>query len=190
MEKHTEVDEFLIHLATGSEQGILKIYSNCYPSIEKYILSNNGTVQDAKDVFQDGLIVFYENQKSPDFQLLVKFETYLFAICKNIWLKQLRLKKRSNAVTFDDDLVLIDEDFIELELSRHYRYKLYKSKFNLLGNECKKLLTLFFQKKSMVEITRLLNYKNDSYTRKKKYKCKEKLTQLIKKDPDFNRLKQ
>ncbi len=189
MEKHTEVDEFLIHLMTGSEEGILRIYSNFYPAIEKYILSNSGTIEEAKDIFQDGLIVLYEKQKSPDFQLNVKFGTYLFAICKNCWLKQLRLKKRTKVVTFEDDLVLTTEDSFEFELEQHKKYKLYKNKFDLLGDNCKKLLSLFFQKKSMADITRLLNFKEENFARKKKYKCKEKLIQLIRKDPKFNQLK-
>lgn len=190
MKNHGKIEnEFLHDLINGNEKGILKIYSTFYPSIEKYILKNSGTSEEAKDVFQDGLMVFYEKRKEADFQLNVKFGTYLFAICRNIWLKQLRSKKNTNVVTFESDLVLIDEDVKDLEIENFNKYKLYKSKFDQLGEECKKMLTFFFQKKSMAEITTLMKYKNDSYTRKKKYKCKEKLIQLIRKDPEFKQYK-
>ena len=61
--------------------------------LKRYVLKNSGDKDDAKDVFQNTLIVFYKKVLIENFELSSKISTYLFSIAKNLWLKKLRDEK-------------------------------------------------------------------------------------------------
>jgi hypothetical protein len=66
---------------------------------------------------------------------------------------------------------------------------LYREKFQLLGDDCQKLLTLYFEKKNMEDIAKAMGFGSEGYARKRKFQCKEKLTKLIKSDERYGELK-
>jgi hypothetical protein len=68
------------------------------------------------------------------------------------------------------------------------RKRLLRSKVELLGNGCKKLLKLSWDGNSMEEVAAVLKV-SYGYARKKKSECMSKLITLIKESPDFNTLK-
>ncbi|MDA0783512.1 MAG: sigma factor [Bacteroidetes bacterium] len=57
--------------------------------ISNHVFQNSGNEDDAKDVLQDTLVALWQNVRKPHFELTVQLSTYLLAIAKNTWLKQL-----------------------------------------------------------------------------------------------------
>ena len=60
----------------------------------KMVLKNNGTEEEAQDIYQDALIVFWEKVVKDELTLTAKISTYLYSICYNLWLKELDRKRR------------------------------------------------------------------------------------------------
>ncbi len=183
----TSEKNIIERIRLGEPAVFRKIYSSYFPSITKYILNNQGSLEDAKDVFQDAIMVIYEKSKDPSFTLNASIHTYLFAISKNLWLKNIR-KNLHKKGSLPEELELIENDSFESEIQWREKEKLYRTKFSLLDDICKKIITLFLQKKTMVEIATELGLSSPAYAKKRKYKCKLKLLQSIKSDPSYKSL--
>lgn len=179
---------YLNAITSGNRAGLEEIYSQFFPRIAHLITKNGGSTDDAQDIFQDGILLLYEKAKSPDFQLTSNFYTLLHGICRNILGNRLQ-KKSSQEVTLPDDLKYTTGESIEDDLFTLEENQLFWDSFQKLGQDCQKLLTLFFEKVKMKEITKLMDFGSESYAKKRKFQCKEKLINFIKKDARFRELK-
>ena len=85
--------------------------------IQSLIINNNGTIHEAKDVFQEAMIVLYDKARSETFELNCQIKTYVYSVCRRLWLKRLQqLNRYSNEM--------------ETELSSEERkYFFYAGKF-------------------------------------------------------------
>ena len=57
-----------------------------------------------------------------------------------------------------------------------------------MGDECRRLLQLFFDKIPFVEIMRIMEYPSRQYAIDKKYQCKEKLIDSLTSDPEYEEI--
>jgi RNA polymerase sigma factor (sigma-70 family) len=139
-----------------------------FPAIKKYIRTNNGTTDDAKDIFQDALVILYKKVQSPEFTLSAPLKTYLFAVAKNCWFQELRRRNKLPAGIPTDELA----DTVPEEASG---FQLATTAFHLLGEKCKELLILFYyKKKSYKEIATAFAFSSDKVAKNQKYRCIEK----------------
>lgn len=158
------------------------------PRIEYYILGNSGSDKDALDIFQDALVVIYRKLHTPDFIIQCKFITFLYSICRLLWLKELR-RRKGQETSFDEDLV-IDFGFdVGEEQLKNERRKLYRKYLKLISKECQKIIVLLTKGFSLSEITKEMNYKSVNVTKNKKYKCKNGLIEKIRTSSKFKELK-
>ena len=164
------------------------IYKKYHQAIVHMVETKNGTTDDANDVFQEGLVLLYQKVKQPDFQLTSTFLTYFYAVCKNIWYNKLK-KKTNQEVTLDDGKLLMLKDDTPALYEKSEMYFLYRKMFLQLGADCQRVLDLFLQKTNMEEIMKVMGYGSISYTKKRKFLCKEKLVKMIQSDPVFLELK-
>jgi len=144
-------------------------------------MKNNGLEEDAGDVFQDGVVVLFERLNSPGFVLSCSIKTFLYAVCRNIWLKKLRIHKQipTHIKDFENlyDIPMIDEDGI---VSHQNKDKL-ENALKQLGERCQKLLeSYYFLKHSMKQIAENMQYTNEDNAKNQKYKCLQQLKVLIK----------
>ncbi len=181
-------DKKYIEGLINQDSSVLRaIYQNFSGRISTYILKNGGSRQDAKDVFQDSLMIILEKVQSPSFELKSSFYTYLFSVNKLVWYNLSRKKSRKN-VTIPDDNTLKDNHDIEQELLNREMDKIYQDNFSRLGLICQQLLKLFFAKKNMTEIAHTLQLKNEHTARTRKYRCRQKLKELMETDKRFQEL--
>lgn len=160
---------------------VAAIYENYAPRIQQLVLKKGGNVADARDVFQDALMVIYHKAKKEDFELTSQFYTYLFSICRFIWDRK-RKKKANNMVTISPDNRYTSEEDIEADLISRERDTIFQDCFTKLGAFCQQLLTLFYDKKSMEEIAEQMDLKNSHTARNRKYRCQKNLENEIKGD--------
>lgn len=190
MEKEKEKERdahFLEGIAKGDSLIIRQVYKQYFNSITQYVLNNSGSIDDAKDVFQDAIMVIYEKLQQPDFKLEYGLHTYLFTVARNTWLKKLR-KKSDKGVPLPDNLELIAEDSFEEEILWREKERLYREKFAQLGEGCQKVINFFLAGVSMEEIAKRMGFASAGYAKKRKYKCKNQLLKLIQKDQKFQKL--
>jgi len=186
-DNHTATNAEYLQGITSNDPSVLKqIYSQSLPAVVKYVKNNSGTLEDAKDIFQEGILMIYRKVISKQLTLTTDFHLFLFMVCKRIWLKKLRRKDRKE-VTIEELEEFSIEDNIEDRLLKSRKWKLFNKQFDLLGEECRKVLKMFFAGKSGKDIAEVMNYSVD-YAKRKKYKCKLNLTNLIKKDPEYQHL--
>jgi RNA polymerase sigma factor (sigma-70 family) len=174
-------------ILSGERTTLTQMYAALFPFIRRLVKDLGGSDEDAKDVFQDAVIVVYEKAKKPDFELTSKFSTYFYSICNNIWRSRLQ-KKSASEVTIPDHAKFIPDDSSDVDILQIERNKLFYKTLRLMGKNCQKLLELFFQKLSMVEIAREMGYASEGYARVQKSKCKDRLVELVKNTAEFTEL--
>ena len=180
--------DYIDGIKKSDSKVIRSIYENYHKAIVHLVETQHGTKEDAHDVFQEGLVMMFQKVQNPDFQLTSAFLTYFYAVCRNIWSNKLR-KKSNKQVTLDHKMLLMVKEDTTPVLEQSERYFLYRKKFLQLGEDCQKLLDLFLQKISMEQIKEQMGYGSVSYTKKRKFLCKEKLVFLIQNDPNFQELR-
>ena len=188
MTRISHKDQYLIKgIASNDSAVINEIYDRFLGRIAHFIKQNNGSEADARDLFQEALIAIYQKSRDAEPELSAGFFTYLYAICRNLWLKKLR-KKGREGVTMDTETVSITETGVEDAIEKQQRLSLYREKFKQLGEDCRKLLELFFEGVSMSEIAERLSYSSVGYVKKRKFQCKQKLVEMIQQDPLYREL--
>lgn len=162
-----------------------------FPMVLKLVVNNSGTEEDAEDLFSEALVVILEQARDPRFEIRNSFGTYLNAICKNLWLKQLRRKKiKIKKLAVLEKLKGYEEESFQSAIEKTEKAALYREKLKLLNKRDQHILYLFYQeKKSYEEIAKTLNINSPAYAKKLKFKAQQKLIQLVKKDPRFEELK-
>lgn len=165
-----ENEKIIQQLRSGDNREALQKMYKSFPSVKHFICTHGGSEDDARDLFQESLLVFYKNALKPEFVLSSSLNTYLFSICKYLWKDELR--KRNRSVNFEFT------DFTE-ELSSHQedeaKMSVLDKVLDTLGEKCSELLQLFYyKKKSMEDIAAELQYKNVDTAKTQKYKCLER----------------
>ncbi|PKP48821.1 MAG: hypothetical protein CVT94_07075 [Bacteroidetes bacterium HGW-Bacteroidetes-11] len=178
-------DEAIIEgLRLRSDYIIKYMYQEMFPMIRYLVVKNSGNDEDAEDVFQDGLIVVFKKIRDHELDLTCSFRTYIYSVCRNIWLQKLT-KRKQYAREFSDVETYVDlpdkvDQFQEDEMEK---YRLYQQHFLTLGEDCQKVLLLFMKKQSLKEIALEMGYKTEKYAKTRKYLCKEELKKRIINDP-------
>lgn len=176
--------ELIARLRKGTveeEHALRTIYRTCYPTVSGYVLRNSGSSDDARDVFQDGVIVLYRNVKQGKFNGESALSTYLFSICRFLWLKVLRTKGRAPLEPMADDAAfeaplgsLLDDE----------RRGAVLALMDRLGEACRHILLLsFYEELDMREIAARTGFKDEQNARNKKFKCLRALKELIAREP-------
>ncbi len=187
MSKNRNNINYLEGLLNNDKKIIEKIYDDFLFRIEALIKKNGGSKEDAWEIFQEGLMVILKKARRKDFSLYSAFYTLLYAICRNLWLNEMQKKYRSE-VTIQDDHKYISDTNLEKTYSEFEQIALYKQKFSLLSDKCKRLLTLFFNGNSFKIIAKEVGYLNDLVAKKEKYKCQKHLIKTIQEDPVYTEL--
>ncbi|WP_109299193.1 RNA polymerase sigma factor [Aquimarina sp. AU474] len=180
-------DQVLIAGIIDGDQRILtRFYRENIRYIQGYILRNYGNSEDVEDIFQDALVVLYQKLRSGLLEIKVPITTYFYGICKNLWRNRLRKKQR---LILDDEESRFEgvNDTIMNDIENQEREHLYRKHFQKLSIDNKKLLQLFFEGRSMKEISNITGY-TEGYTRKKKFMAKKQLLKMIEKDPMYQEL--
>jgi len=179
-----EQDPYIVGLRNGDQKIVAEIWKEIFPAVRKWAIGSGGNEDNAKDVFQDAMMVIYDKVQQPDFRLSSKFSTYFLGICRNI-LGNLFQKKHFRHITIPDDAKYIGEsiDFDEVE-----RRNLFDKAKALQGEDCMKLMEHYFQKKTMAEIALQMGFSSEQYAKLRKFQCKERLEELVKKQPGFHEL--
>lgn len=104
-------EEIIQALRSGPEQkALVQLYAHL-PKVERMVRKNSGTHADAKDLFQDALVILLGRAKDPAFTLSCSIGTYLFAICRNKWQEELRRQGR-----FTQELESAPDEPVDLSL--------------------------------------------------------------------------
>jgi RNA polymerase sigma factor (sigma-70 family) len=165
--------EVLARITKGDESALDFLYKKYYRMMTKLVISNSGTEDEARDVYQDALIVFWEKARSGKLVMTSKISTFIYSICLNLWRKELERKSRLSNEEKDD------VEYQDMESEE--RDKIIRDCINELGDTCRRILMYYyFDGLSMNDIAEKLGYANTDTAKTKKYKCKKRLDELVK----------
>ena len=145
MKKHSD-HQYIIALAKGEHSVLEMIYEKYLPQIISWIKKNKGTPADAKDVFQESILAVYNKANDPDFKLTCPLGAFIFRICKNKWINQLR-KNNTMAEVIKEEQGRYKEEWnftplLEQVEQEEIRQSKLEKAFAELSELCQKLLQL------------------------------------------------
>ena len=191
--KEITTEQILEGIVNNNNFIIIYVYKKFFKIVSKFILDHGGKEDDARDIFQDGLMVIYEQRKNSNLRLDFEFSTYFYAICKNKWLRKQRDSEKMvlidmEKITNDMEVIGLYKYFIETEelFLKEERLKVYQHNFEKMSEECRKLLRMVANGLNIKEIQIRFDYKSEGFTYKKRSICKTKLIYLIKQDKNYN----
>jgi RNA polymerase sigma factor (sigma-70 family) len=166
-------------LARNDKKAIETIYKENYNLVQAIVINNSGTSEDAKDIFQEAMIVLYEKVQSGTFELNCQIKTFVYSVSRRLWLKRLMQQNRFNLSDGHGESVSVDEEMEDHE-KRNAEFIMMEKAMNGLGEPCKSLLEAFYlQKKSMQDIAMSFGYTNSENAKNQKYKCLMRLKKLF-----------
>jgi RNA polymerase sigma factor (sigma-70 family) len=158
-------------LAQNDKKAIETIYRDNYNMVQSLVVTNNGSADDAKDVFQEAMMVLYEKARSGTFELNCLLKTYVYSVCRRLWLKKLLQQSRFSLNDVSDETVAVEEDLEEHE-RKNLEFEMMEKAMGNLGEPCKSLLEAFYlQRRNMQEISSSFGYTNADNAKNQKYKC-------------------
>jgi len=162
-----------VNLATAEGRAALweQLYLSAFSSAAKYIHSRGGSFEDAKDLFQDALVMYYEKLVSGTLTIQQNDTAYITGIVKHLWSKEL---KRRQA--------------IPVAYSQHNAQEEQNASANKLlalvetaGKKCLELLKAFYyHKMKPQQVAETMGYSGIRSVTVQKYKCLEKLRDTVK----------
>ncbi len=169
----------------GDNLVIRQLYTDCFQYTTKFVQTNNGTLDDAMECFQEALIVLFRGACKEEFVLKTDVKYFLAGVVKNIWLKELERRKKSKKILTSPDLqrnnLQETEDFDQILLEKiklDENYDKLSIALNEIGDNCRQLLSYtFFEKKKDKEIAVLMDYALE-FVRQKRKRCLNKLKKI------------
>jgi RNA polymerase sigma factor (sigma-70 family) len=164
--------DLLVGLTSCSGVIINEYYILYYENIKRFVLYNKGTEEDAKDLFQDVLLVIFQKVRKGQLELTCSLSTFIYSISRFLWLKELEKRKRiSHKLTDIEEYIDVDADIIRWS-EYNERLYIYRKIFDALSRDCQRVLSLFLEGLTIAGITKIMGYKSEQYTKNRRYRCK------------------
>ena len=176
------MNKIIADLKTENNFAFGKLYQDNFGKISNFVQKNSGNQADAEDLFQNAMMVLVENLRQDNFQLAASINTYVYAICKNLWFKKLRDKNFELSVEElqSFDFLTSINDAIEDEKTYLEKLKGYLLK---ITDHCNRLIhDIFFKEKAIDQIQKDYGYSTRHNVHNQTYKCVEQIKKI--KDQD------
>jgi RNA polymerase sigma factor (sigma-70 family) len=164
---------------------IQRLYKDNYFPVEKMVIDNSGSKDEAREIFQEALVIILHKVRNNDLHLDCSFQTYLFAICKNLWLKELWRKRKMWMGVDPENLAIHEPDELHEQYVQNLKYRLFYKHFRKLSEICQKVIRFYLDKMNARKIASMMNYQDKANVRRKKYNCKMALIRNIRNDPEY-----
>jgi RNA polymerase sigma factor (sigma-70 family) len=178
-------------IRTGAQSVALQyLYDVSLKKVRHYITSNNGSKEDANDIFQDTVIVLFNQIRSNKFNEASSIDAFMYSVARNLWIDKVRRDKKMTRYDSPDQFASISDNQNLLDdLIKKEKSAAMKQVFDKLDEKCQKILSyVIYEKRSMKEIAELMGYNSDDVAKTNHYRCKGYLTKLVKSDPSLIKL--
>ena len=152
-----------------------ELYRKAFPLVARYISKTGGTLEEAKDVFHDALVIYMEKTAASGISLTHSENSYIFGIAKHLWSKNSSRKLHAMSGNHKGNAPLTEESYHEVEASK--LVELLKS----TGQKCLELLSAFYYEKlDMERLAHKFGFSGARSATVQKYKCLEKIKNTVK----------
>lgn len=160
-------------LLANRAEVLTELYRQGFPLVRRYIGRHGGSAQDAQDVFQDALILLYEQATSGTLVLTASVSTYLLGISRNLWHQEVRRRARLAPEAFAEELAAELAAATEAPVEPAFAVLDYVEQ---LGEKCKDvLLSFYYFQQPLAQIAAKQGYRSVRSATVQKFKCLERL---------------
>jgi len=183
--KEYTTQEILKGILENDNVVIQYVYDRYFHSIRKFIDKFGGGKDDALDVFQDGIVVIYEQLIGENSKPIKNFRTYFFSICKFKWFNTMRDGRFSEYTTVEMDEILPALEYqssmedLNSVLEKERREKIYYHSFIELNAACRELIRYVANGWVVEDIADEMNF-SVAYAYRKRQLCLDKLIKIVK----------
>ena len=147
-------------------------YRDAFPSVAAFVKRQGGGLDEAREIFQESILIYYEKRISKNFVPNESDQAYLVGIAKKKWLKQRSGKKKIDHL---EGIDLTEEKGEQLNTEKVLNH------LKLTGEKCLQLLQAFYyQKLNMSQLASRFGFRNERSATVQKYKCLEKVREQVK----------
>ena len=157
------------------------IYTKNFPAVRQQVKQYGGSEDDAKDVFQEGVIALWNNIRSGTYQLRenVKMSTYLIQICKLRWMDRMKKASHRYEIKKEDYVEPAAEAEVLVGWIDREDQQQFQQQFAQLGERCQDLLKRFyFLKESLQDIAQVMGI-GEATAKNEKYRCMQRLKKIV-----------
>ena len=151
------------------------LYKKAFPVFARFAARSNASLEDAKDIFHDALVIYYEKSDVISLDLKVSAEAYVIGIAKHLWIRKFHADRRQVSLTDLESSITLPPDYYptvnELRLLSFIENS---------GKRCLELLRKFYYDKiSLREIAASLGYRSEHSAAVQKFKCIGKMRAAV-----------
>lgn len=163
-------------LLANRERALAQLYRRAFPLVRRHVCQQGGSAQDAQDVFQDALVVLYEQAVGGKLVLTASASTYLLGIGRHLWHHEQRRRARHPHEALPDTLAhLATEPPTPAEPT-----VAVLDYVEQLGEKCKSILLAFYYfQQPLAQIAEIHHYRSVRSATVQKFKCLERLRHSV-----------
>lgn len=181
--KYTD-EQIFKQIKEGNKQDVLTVlYEEYYPILERYVCSRNGLSDDAKDIFQESIIIFYQKVITNKITYpQYKVSSFILGVAQKLWINKVRKNK---VIERHQDYVKLHNEEGEVthfdNLLTDNRKKVTEQVISSLGKKCHAILKLvLYNNLTLKEIAQELGYSSEDSVKTSHYRCRQKLIEKYK----------
>jgi DNA-directed RNA polymerase specialized sigma24 family protein len=153
----------------------MQLYQQAFPLVAKYVQAMGGSFEEAKDVFQDALVIYYEKLVTTGLTLKFSERSYIIGIAKHCWSKKNKLNNRYTSLPDSLQGLAMEESAGSSSAEKLFEL------LNTSGRKCMELLSAFYYHKlPMQKIASMFGFSGERSATVQKYKCLEKVRDIVK----------
>lgn len=172
----------------NSDEEILRYaYRRFFPVIRHMVTGNNGSHGDAREIFQETLVVVFDKLRENKGKLDCSLKTFIYSVGRNLWLQELE-KSRRQIPFHEIEHLLAEEERVNYDDQIQAEKRIFQRHFLRLTEKCQQLIQLFLNQKTYDEISMIMGFKSRQAAIKRKHECVKSLFRRIQDDPEYKEL--
>ena len=156
---------------------LTQLYRQAFPTVRRLVQRQGGSEQDAQDVFQDALVILYEQAVGGRLELTAAASTYLIGIARHRWQHELRRRARLPHEPLPDATDAFAAEDPADAAETPFAVRDYVER---LGATCRNLLLNFYYfQQPLAQIAEAHGYRSIRSATVQKFKCLERLRAAV-----------
>lgn len=157
---------------TNKKDKAFQLLYKIWPQFLGYVKNQGGSKEQAEDIFQEAILIFYKKLADQSFQFEGSLKTYIFNTAKYMWWRENKGEKEVEVIA---DFLGDESNELEEALEKEAKIQQAEKAVESLGDKCKQILEAFYyQGLKMVDIAKKFGYSNPKTAKNQKYKCLER----------------
>ncbi|CAM4231446.1 DNA-directed RNA polymerase specialized sigma subunit, sigma24 family [Pedobacter westerhofensis] len=154
------------------ETFFMALYIKAFSPVARHIAKMGGTLEEAQDIFQDALVIYYEKVSAAKPEIIVNEKAYLLGVARNIWLQRYKVSSKNQPLADFDAVNVPDEQLASDKIMRYLQ---------TAGKKCLELLkACYYDHLPVGNLAAVFGYSSTHSATVAKYKCLEKVRETVK----------